>query len=535
MVRHNRVAVRLLGRVIFAGSLAVGALGGGVLAAGGVSPAPAVVPVAQAPPAPQWVGGTDARGKAQLTWIRSAAFSLVRVSRRDGVPQAPFRPLGETREHVWLDDTVQPGRTYYYRLTGIGPDGREGRPSAELAVNIGVATLRPPMPPDWEGYLMVADGVGLKWSAREGEDVIAWNVYRRSPPDTEFRLVGSSRGTSYLDAGLDPGRLYVYALTALDSEFRETPFSSELPVTYARAAPVTEPLRPASVWRVRRTRLVALVGRGGDLALERPADVAVGALSRSVYLADSGNNLVFVYTSDGVFQRAVGGGLDGRSMFKNVLGLATDREENLYVTDAGEGAVQVFTPLGLPGRRVDLSRQEGLDATGLIDAAIGPDGTIYVIDNRNNRVSIVGRDGAPRNFGQAGAKGGEFSAPTFCAVDAAGSLFVADCLNARIQVFSGAGEFVRAFGRADRGPGGFGRPKGVAVSAAGEIYVADSWLNTIQVFDAEGRFVAILGDEYGRPLDLGSPNGVALGPGGRIYIAERLASRLQIRDPIDVF
>jgi sugar lactone lactonase YvrE len=480
------------------------------------------------------VGGIDARGKTKLTWILSPVFTSVRVFRQEEGAEAAFRPLVETKENSWLDDTVQPGRTYRYRLAGVGPDGRVGRPSAELVVRIGAAVLLPPAPPDWDGYLPVEDGVGLKWSAREGEDVLAWNIYRKSPPETEFRLVGSSRGTSYHDVGLEPDRQYLYVLTALDSSFRETPFSRELSVRLAPRQKTPEPQRPAAGWVVRRTRLVALVVRGGDFALERPADVAVGPVSQNVYLADSGRNLVFVFTPRGVFQRTVGANQGGGSVFKNLLGLATDRNENLYVADAGSGAVQVFSPQGRLGRRIDLSRPAGLGATGLIDAAIGPDGRIHMIDNYNNRVSTVGPDGAPRIFGQAGAKGGEFSAPTFCAVDAAGNLYVSDCLNARVQVFTGSGEFVRAFGRADRGPGGFGRPKGVAVSAAGEIYVADSWMNTVQLFDAAGRFVAILGDEAGRPLDLGSPNGVALGPGNLIYVAERLAARLQIRELIGV-
>lgn len=529
MVRHSRVACLLLGLVLLSGSRPTGALEGEVGPGGKVPPAPVV----QELPAPQWVGGADVRGKAQLTWIRTPIFTSVRIFRRDDAPQAPFRPLGETRENVWLDTTTQLGRTYHYRLTGVGPDGRESRPSAQLVVRIGMVTLRQPAPPDWEGYLVVEDGVGLKWSAREGEDVIAWNVYRKTAPETEFRLVGSSRVTSYHDIGLEPDQLYVYVLTALDSAFRETPFSQELPVKFARAAPGPAAQRPAAAWRVRRTRLVALVSQGGGLALERPADVAVGPVSANVYLADSGRNLVFVFSPQGAFQRTVGANLGGESMFKNLLGLATDRDENLHVIDAGSGTVQVFSPQGRPGRSVDLSRQPGLGTTGLIDAAVGPDGRIYVIDNFNNRVSIVGPEGAVLTFGQAGAKGGEFSAPTFCAVDSAGRLHIADCLNARIQVFTGSGEFVRAFGRPERGPGGFGRPKGIAVSAAGEVYVADSWLNTIQVFDAEGRFTAILGDEEGRPLDLGSPNGVALGPGNRIYVAERLAARLQIREIID--
>ena len=520
MTRHDRIACLLLGLAVLAGSLPDGA--------------PAGAPPSEhagVPAAPQWVGGTDVRGKAQLTWIRSPAFAAVRVYRRDEGAQGPFRLMTESKENVWVDDTVQPGRTYRYRLAGIGLNGVEGRTSAELAVRIAVVVVRPTAPPDWEGYLVVEDGVGLKWAAREGEDVLAWNVYRRSPPDTEFRLVGSSRGTSYHDTSLDPDRQYVYALTALDSSFRETPLSRELSVTFTRTRAPVESQRPAAAWLVRRTRLVATVGGGGGLTFERPADVAVGRSSGRVYVADSGRNLVFIFSLQGVYQGTLGAGSGGQSAFKNLLGLAVDNDENLYAVDAGTGTVQKLSPQGHPSGSVELPRRAG--ATGLIDAAVGPAGRVYIVDNYNSQISSVGREGV-RSFGRAGAKGGEFSAPTFCDVDAAGNLYVADCLNARVQVFTAAGEFVRAFGRAERGPGGFGRPKGVAVSAAGEVYVADSWLNTVQVFDAEGRFVAVLGDEKGRPLDLGSPNGVALGPGNRVYVAERLSARLQIRELIDL-
>jgi len=519
MPRLDRVARLLFGIVAFCWSVSTAA------------PAGEAPPAKAALPAPQWVGGVDNHGKAQLLWIRSTAFASVRVYRRDKGAETPFRQLGQTRENTWLDDTVVPGRTYLYRLAGVGADGSEGRMSAELAVRIGVSTLRPPAPPDWDGYLVVEGGVGLKWSAREGEDVIVWNIYRRSPPETEFRLIGSSRGTSYQDTGLEPDRLYVYALTALDSGFRETGFSKELQVKLAPPKAIAEPQRPAAAWRVRRTRLVAYVVGGGGLAFERPADVAVGPVSGSVYVVDSGRNLLFVFSPQGVFQRTIGASPGGKSIFKNILGLAADPVENLFVVDAGAGVVQVCTPQGRFGSRLEVPAGVG-GATGLIDAAVAPDGRVYVVDNFNSRISVFGGDGT-RVFGQPGAKTGEFSAPTFCAVDAAGSFFVADGLNARVQVFDAAGRFVRAFGRSDRGPGGFGRPKGIAVSAAGEVYVADSWLNTVQVFDAEGRFVAILGDESGRPLDLGSPNGVALGAGNRVYVAERLSARLQIRELIN--
>lgn len=519
MPRHRRCAGLLLGL-----SVLVGVLPAGVFAA---DAAPARVPL----PAPQWVGGIDARGKVQLTWIRNPVFAAVRIFRSEQESPAQFRPVFETRESFWVDEAVKSGRTYRYRLVGVGVDKLEGKPSAELVVRVGFATSRPPAVQELDGYVVLGDGIGLKWSAREGEDVIAWNIYRRGSNETEFRLVGSSRTTSYHDTTVEPERQYAYALTALDSTFGETPLSKELAVRVSREPAVLKPQRTAPGWQARRTRLVAVVDGAQDLQLQRPADVVVGPLTGNVYVSDSGRNQIFVFSPQGAFLRVHGGGPGGATSFKNILGLAADSDENLYVVDAGTGRVQILTQQGRLVRSIELPRPPA-GTSGLIDTAIGPDGSIYVVDNFNSQVAIVGR-GSRRAFGRAGAKGGEFSAPTFCAIDAAGTFYVADGLNARVQAFSGTGEFLRHFGQAARGPGGLGRPKGIAVNTAGEIYVADSWFNTVQVFDAEGRFVAILTDEAGRPLDLGSPNGIALGPGNRIYIAERLASRLQIREILD--
>ena len=395
-------------------------------------------------------------------------------------------------------------------------------------MRIGVVALRPPAPPIWEGYLVVEDGVGLKWSAREGEDVIAWNVYRKDPPETEFRLVGSSRGTSYHDTGLEPDRLYVYALTALDSAFRETPFSQELSVTFARAAAPAEPQRPAVAWRVRRTRLVALVGGGGGLAFERPADVVVGPLSGNVYVADSGPQPGLRLLPQGVFQRTWGRAWRGERLQERPRPGDRPRREPLRRRCRRRRGPDLSPSRAAPAAAWNSPAGGGRHRP---DRRRGRAGRAHL---RRRQLQQPGLDRRARGRRDPSARparrAGEFSAPTFCAVDAAGNLYVADCLNARVQVFAGTGEFVRAFGRAERGPGGFGRPKGVAVSAAGEVYVADSWLNTVQVFDAEGRFVADP-RRRGRPAARsGSPNGVALGPGNRVYVAERLAARLQIRE-----
>jgi DNA-binding beta-propeller fold protein YncE len=482
-------------------------------------------------PAPQWVRAVDRAGKVWLTWIPDPRFAAVRVYRSQAEGRGVFVPIGEVRGNSFTDETAPPGASYRYRLTAIGPDKREGRPSSELIVT--VSALKPPSPPVWEGYFPLEGGVGLKWNRQEGADILVYNVYRRSPPETEYQLIGSTAGTGFLDTAAAPNRPYVYVLTALDSGFRETPFSAELPVVPGPPRPAEARKEPQLAdWQPRRTRLVAIVTRG-DQTLLRPADVAVGPRTGNVYLTDSGRGRVYVFGPRGDFLRAIGGAPGTAAALRRVIGVAVDADERVYAVDAAREAVLAYGSAEGGGQPVELPMPPRKRAPGLADCVAGGDGRLYVVDNANNRVLVAGGAQGPAVLGSAGFGPGEFSAPTFGALDADGNLYVADTLNARIQVFSPAGEFLRFFGRPARGPAIMGRPKGLAVGRNGEVYVADSWLNTILVFEPSGKPLAVLVDEEGRPLDLGSPNGIALGADNRIYIAERLSGRLQIREILD--
>jgi len=262
-------------------------------------------------------------------------------------------------------------------------------------------------------------------------------------------------------------------------------------------------------------------------------DVAVAVGSGDVYLSDSGTNTIQVFDDRGGFLRSYGGAEGGGVVFEGLLGIGLDGEEHVYCVDSRAGRLVVLTRLGAPRRLFDDKELIPKGVTGLIDAAAGPGGQVFLVDNFNNRVVLREKSGEVSDFGGIGTDPGKFSAPTFTAVDGDGFFYVSDSLNGRVQVFDPSGTFVRAFGTPGKGPGGLGRPKGVAVNPRGEVFVADSWQNVIQVFDREGRFIAVLTDEDGGFIDLGSPNGIALGPEGRIFIAERLSGRLQIREIID--
>jgi DNA-binding beta-propeller fold protein YncE len=172
-------------------------------------------------------------------------------------------------------------------------------------------------------------------------------------------------------------------------------------------------------------------------------------------------------------------------------------------TASGFGFLSIFGPYG-----------QGASQTAFpIGLAVGPDGLIYVADFENHRVGVFSADGVfVRAFGkgvnpsggdicttatgcQKGTKSaaaGAMDLPIGVLVDPAGTVYVADALNNRIDVFAPDGAFVRAFGQAVNPSGGnscttaTGCQKGTGDSSAG---------------------------------DLAVPRGIGLGPGETLYIA----------------
>jgi DNA-binding beta-propeller fold protein YncE len=63
-----------------------------------------------------------------------------------------------------------------------------------------------------------------------------------------------------------------------------------------------------------------------------------------------------------------------------------------------------------------------------------------------------------------------------------GHVFVTDTGNKRVVVFDANGNYITQFGSAGVGDGQFDEPVGLAVDADGTVYVADTWNMRVQVF-----------------------------------------------------
>ena len=82
---------------------------------------------------------------------------------------------------------------------------------------------------------------------------------------------------------------------------------------------------------------------------------------------------------------------------------------------------------------------------------------------------------------------GQFGDPYGLAVDAAGTVYVADTDNGRIASVSPTGEVQAAWGSEGKGIGQLKYPEAVAVDSQGVLYVADRGNDRVQTFTLPAR------------------------------------------------
>jgi hypothetical protein len=130
---------------------------------------------------------------------------------------------------------------------------------------------------------------------------------------------------------------------------------------------------------------------------------------------------------------------------------------------------------------------------GPYGVALDPGGNVWVADGFNARVQKFSPDGAPlATLGTKGGGDGQFIIPTGVAFDAGGALYVtstnsdpehtnvADIEVQRVQKFTPAGVFVWRFGTFGHGDGQFQLPFGIALDGAGSAFVSDYYNVRVQ-------------------------------------------------------
>ena len=301
------------------------------------------------------------------------------------------------------------------------------------------------------------------------------------------------------------------------------------------------------------------VEEGGALSGARfrePFGVAVDR-EGNVYLTDAGeSNRVRKISREGLVTTLAGGregfadGAGAAASFHTPSALALDRDGNLYVADTGNHRVRKVTPDGQVSTLAgdgNAGFADGPPASARFNAPVGvavdKEGNVYVADTYNDRVRLVTKDGQVRTLAGAGTPGhadGDaltaalFDTPCAVAVTEAGEVYVADTGNHRLRKLSKDGQVstlpvvMQHLDTPDEAPppGEISQPAGLALTHDGFLYVTElDRGRVIQVApDLSARVVAGRGpgfaDGEGREARFNQPAGLALTRDGALLVAD---------------
>ncbi len=168
------------------------------------------------------------------------------------------------------------------------------------------------------------------------------------------------------------------------------------------------------------------------------------------------------------------------------------------------------------------------------DVFVDGAGSIYVADSRNNRIQKFDAAG---NFVASASRfsGGGLNEPWSLAVDADGFVYVADTWNHRIVKLSPALEVVTTWGQPATLPNPtplhrFG-PRDVVIAPDGTLWISDTGNKRLVQHSRDGAALGAFGREGGGSGQFLEPVGLALDPAGRLYVADAWNARIQRFEP----
>jgi sugar lactone lactonase YvrE len=173
----------------------------------------------------------------------------------------------------------------------------------------------------------------------------------------------------------------------------------------------------------------------------------------------------------------------------NAYGIATDKAGSVYVADSDNSRIQVFTASGGFQRKLAFTKGESV-----IDVAVDPDGSAWGTSNQGTRVQQFSRSGAP---------GETITLPKLglgVAVDADGNVYAGTAGDNIASVI----RFDKASGyAAGKTFGGFQKPGDIEVSPDGTIYMSDTGSLTVKRVDATGKVLKSIKAGPSAPIGVG--------------------------------
>lgn len=208
-------------------------------------------------------------------------------------------------------------------------------------------------------------------------------------------------------------------------------------------------------------------------------------------------------------------------------GMLMDSQGSLFVADAHRKQVLQFNPQREVVRGFGIGELERPTYIALDEAR----GRLYVSDVLRHEVLAFDLASGARlfTFGGRGSGAGKLYVPQGLAIDGEGRIFVAEQLNARVQVFDSEGQHLYMFGKRGDKAFNFEGPRGLAFDSQGNLFVAEARKSAVLVFQPDGTPLTSLGGSPSlHPLGFTLPVSVYIDPTDRVYVGDSMNRRITI-------
>lgn len=238
-------------------------------------------------------------------------------------------------------------------------------------------------------------------------------------------------------------------------------------------------------------------GEDADVKFNNPSAVDI-APDGLVYVVDTGNNLIRIFSSSGQLQKSIGGFGFKDDQFDHPLDIWARDLLNIYIADYNNQRVQRYNRTmhlvsSLTGDDSNAPEFQFMEVGG---CAVNSQNDLFVLDCGENKIIKFNRHGQPeRSFGGYESGEGQLEEPVQMDIAGGKFLLVTDRSRKAVIVFDFFGNYINSISIPE-----FKSPAGIAVDDKERIFIADPVAQKVFIVAADFRKVSALNMKLTQPL-----------------------------------